>query len=109
MAQRFPHWIDGTPREAASGAWLPVHEPASGRVYAEVAAGNTVDVESAIRAAQAAGVPTISGAEVFALQAAGQFRRYTGVELTMEQIERAAAAHHRRPQRGGAAAGAASG
>ena len=54
MAQRFPHWIDGTPREAASGAWLPVHEPASGRVYAEVAAGNAVDVESAIRAAQAA-------------------------------------------------------
>lgn len=44
-----------------------------------------------IRAAQAAGVPTISGSEVFALQAAGQFKRYTGVELTMEQIERAAA------------------
>jgi len=44
-----------------------------------------------IRAAQSANVPTISGSEVFALQAAGQFKRYTGVELTQDQIGRAAA------------------
>ena len=54
MTQRFPHWIDGTPREAASGTWLPEHEPATGEVYAEVADGDAGDVASAIRAAQAA-------------------------------------------------------
>ena len=54
MTQRFPHWIDGTPREAASGMWLPVQEPATGETYAEVADGDVDDVASAIRAAQAA-------------------------------------------------------
>jgi shikimate dehydrogenase len=42
-----------------------------------------------IRAAREARKQVLTGAEVFALQAAGQFRRYTGVALTTEQIERA--------------------
>ena len=52
--QRFPHWINGQPRDASSGAWLPVYEPATGKVYAEVADGDVDDVADAIAAAQAA-------------------------------------------------------
>ena len=33
--QRFPHWIDGRPRDASSGAWLPVFEPATAQAYAQ--------------------------------------------------------------------------
>lgn len=42
-----------------------------------------------VRAARAAGVPVITGAEVIALQAAEQFERYTGVRPTREQVEEA--------------------
>jgi shikimate dehydrogenase len=42
-----------------------------------------------ITAAQAAGIPVITGAEVIALQAAEQFERYTGVRPTPEQIAEA--------------------
>ncbi|MGN6444558.1 shikimate 5-dehydrogenase [Amnibacterium sp.] len=42
-----------------------------------------------IRAARAAALPVITGAEVHALQAALQFERYTGVALTREQVDRA--------------------
>ncbi|MGV0853545.1 shikimate 5-dehydrogenase [Mycolicibacterium phlei] len=44
-----------------------------------------------VRAARAAGVAVISGAEVIALQAAEQFERYTGVRPTAEQIAAASA------------------
>ncbi|MGN6743750.1 MAG: shikimate 5-dehydrogenase [Amnibacterium sp.] len=44
-----------------------------------------------VRAARAAGVAVITGAEVHALQAARQFERYTGVALTRDQVERASA------------------
>lgn len=44
-----------------------------------------------IRAAREAGRSVITGADVIALQAARQFARYTGVELTRDQIERASA------------------
>ena len=52
--QRFPHWINGQPRNAASGTWLPVYEPATGKIYAEVADGDASNVADAIAAAQAA-------------------------------------------------------
>ena len=42
-----------------------------------------------VRAARAAGLPVITGAEVHALQAALQFERYTGVALTRDQVDRA--------------------
>jgi shikimate dehydrogenase len=42
-----------------------------------------------VRAARAADLPVITGAEVHALQAALQFERYTGVALTREQVDRA--------------------
>jgi shikimate dehydrogenase len=44
-----------------------------------------------IKAARAAGVNVITGAEVIALQAAEQFERYTGVRPTPEQIAEASA------------------
>jgi len=44
-----------------------------------------------IRAAQAAGRPVITGAEVIALQAARQFELYTGVSITPDQVSRASA------------------
>ena len=44
-----------------------------------------------IKAARAAGVKVITGAEVIALQAAEQFERYTGVRPTPEQIAAASA------------------
>jgi shikimate dehydrogenase len=44
-----------------------------------------------IKAARAAGVHVITGAEVIALQAAEQFVRYTGVRPTSEQIAEASA------------------
>ena len=44
-----------------------------------------------IKAARAAGVDVITGAEVIALQAAEQFERYTGVRPTPEQIAEASA------------------
>jgi shikimate dehydrogenase len=42
-----------------------------------------------VRAARAAGLPVVTGAEVHALQAAFQFERYTGVALTRDQVDRA--------------------
>jgi shikimate dehydrogenase len=44
-----------------------------------------------IKAARAAGVPVITGAEVIALQAAEQFERYTGVRPSAEQVAAASA------------------
>ncbi len=46
--------IDGVPREPASGRWLDVFEPASGRPFAEVAACDAADVDAAVVAASAA-------------------------------------------------------
>ena len=51
---RLTHWIDGKPHPPASGRWLDVFDPASGRGFAEVADGNAGDVEAAVAAAQAA-------------------------------------------------------
>jgi len=51
---RLTHWIDGESREAASGRWLDVFDPATARPFAEVARGDASDVEAAIAAAQKA-------------------------------------------------------
>lgn len=52
--KRCLHVIDGTSREPASGHWLDVFDPASGKPFASVASGNASDVEAAIAAAAAA-------------------------------------------------------
>jgi aminomuconate-semialdehyde/2-hydroxymuconate-6-semialdehyde dehydrogenase len=51
---RLTHWIDGEAREAASGRWLPVFDPATGTAFAEVASGDMQDVDAAITAAERA-------------------------------------------------------
>ncbi len=51
---RLAHWIDGKAREPSAGRWLDVFDPASGRSFAEVADGDTTDVDAAVAAAQAA-------------------------------------------------------
>jgi aminomuconate-semialdehyde/2-hydroxymuconate-6-semialdehyde dehydrogenase len=48
----FTHWIAGQPAPPRSGAWIDVHEPATGGVLAQVAAGNDADVEAAVAAAR---------------------------------------------------------
>ena len=57
---RLAHWIDGKPREPASGRWREVFDPARGTPFAEVADGDARDVEAAVAAAQAA-FPAWSG------------------------------------------------
>jgi aminomuconate-semialdehyde/2-hydroxymuconate-6-semialdehyde dehydrogenase len=49
--QRFPNFIDGADAAPASGRWLPVHEPATGAVYAEAADSGADDVAAAVDAA----------------------------------------------------------
>ena len=52
--RRFPHVIGSGTREADSGRWRQVFEPATGRAYAEVADGGASDVEAAVAAASGA-------------------------------------------------------
>ncbi len=52
--QLFNHFIDGDSRPAGHGGWIDVFDPANGKVYAQVAAGDHDDVASAVAAAQAA-------------------------------------------------------
>ena len=52
--RRYAHVIGHGPRDAASGRWRQVFEPASGRAYAEVADGDAADVEAAVDAAAGA-------------------------------------------------------
>jgi aminomuconate-semialdehyde/2-hydroxymuconate-6-semialdehyde dehydrogenase len=54
MEFRLQHLIDGEAREAASGAWLDVFEPATGRAYAQCPDGTDTDVAAAVAAAQRA-------------------------------------------------------
>ena len=51
---RDPHWIDGTSVPPANGQWLDVFDPATREVASQVADGDAADVDSAVRAAQAA-------------------------------------------------------
>src|SRR5690606_4572965 len=52
--KRCLHLIGGMMREPASGQWLEVADPASGRPFASVAAGSPRDVDDAVAAARAA-------------------------------------------------------
>ena len=52
--KRCLHLIGGMMREPASGQWLEVADPASGRPFASVAAGSARDVDDAVAAASAA-------------------------------------------------------
>lgn len=52
--QREPMYIDGKWVESASGRWAPVEDPATGRVFAEVADGVAADADRAVAAARRA-------------------------------------------------------
>jgi len=52
--RRYAHVIGSGTRDAGSGRWREVFEPASGRAYAEVADGDAGDVDAAAAAALAA-------------------------------------------------------
>ena len=52
--QTLTLWIDGEARPAASGRWLEVFDPATGQAHAQVAAGDSQDVELAVAAAERA-------------------------------------------------------
>jgi aminomuconate-semialdehyde/2-hydroxymuconate-6-semialdehyde dehydrogenase len=49
--RRLPHFIAGASRFPQNGGWLPVFEPANGRIFAEVAAGDAADADAALAAA----------------------------------------------------------
>jgi aminomuconate-semialdehyde/2-hydroxymuconate-6-semialdehyde dehydrogenase len=55
--QQCLNFIDGRFVPPAGGAFLPVYEPATGQVYAEVAASNQNDVAAAVAAAERAAKP----------------------------------------------------
>ncbi len=46
------NYIDGGLADPLSGGWIDVHEPATGRVYAQAPASAAADVDAAVRAAQ---------------------------------------------------------
>jgi aminomuconate-semialdehyde/2-hydroxymuconate-6-semialdehyde dehydrogenase len=60
MTSVLTHYIGGDWRSATDGRLLDVFEPATGRVHAQLAAGDSADVEAAVRAASLA-FPTWSG------------------------------------------------
>ncbi len=49
---RLRHWIDGEAREATSGRWRDVFDPATAKPFAKVADGDSGDVGIAVAAAQ---------------------------------------------------------
>ena len=51
---RLAHWIDGKPKDAATGRWRDVFDPARGEPFAEVADGDARDVDLAVAAARRA-------------------------------------------------------
>lgn len=74
--------------DADALAFPPAHIEAASVVFDVVAFPAQTPL---IRAAEAAGKPVITGAEVIALQAARQFELYTGVTITPDQVSRASA------------------
>jgi len=53
-ARDYPMFIDGASVEAAGGAWLEVHSPATGALVGRVPAGTELDADRAVGAARAA-------------------------------------------------------
>lgn len=50
--QRFANFVNGEFVDPEGGGWLPVHEPATGQPYAEVADSTAADVDAAVAAAR---------------------------------------------------------
>ena len=61
--KKLAHYIDGRLAADAGGAWLDVHEPATGAVWATCPDGGAAEIDAAVRAAERAlpgwsGLPT---------------------------------------------------
>jgi len=54
LPARIRHYIDGAEVDGASGETFPLADPVTNRPYAEVAVGDAVDVDRAVRAARSA-------------------------------------------------------
>ncbi|MFI5199396.1 MAG: aminobutyraldehyde dehydrogenase [Candidatus Limnocylindrales bacterium] len=52
LARDLPMFIDGRSAEASDGAWLEVHNPATGELVGRVPAGTLADVDTAVAAAR---------------------------------------------------------
>ncbi len=52
--ERFCNFVNGEFTPAHSGQWLPVYEPATGKVYSEVADSSDADISAAVDAARQA-------------------------------------------------------
>lgn len=85
--QTLTHWIDGEARPAAGGGWLDVVNPATGDAFAQVAAGNAVDVEAAVAAAERA-FPAWSGLRN-SERAAWLEKLATALEARLQEFARA--------------------
>ena len=93
--QRYAHFIDGEVREPAGGSWLEVFDPATGKAWAEVAAGDARDVDDAVNAAQAA-FPAWSGLRN-SERAAHLERLATVLEARIDDFARAEARNGGKP------------
>lgn len=85
--ERIPHWIGGAPREPAGGEWLDNVEPATGKVYSQVAGGSASDVAAAVAAAERAfpawsALPATERSRIL-------LRIADGIEERMEALARA--------------------
>ncbi|MBK7819757.1 MAG: CoA-acylating methylmalonate-semialdehyde dehydrogenase [Tessaracoccus sp.] len=54
MTQTITHWIDGAPYEGEPAGRIPVENPATGKVDAELLAASTADLDHAVAVARAA-------------------------------------------------------
>ena len=54
MKRRFHHYIDGKSHRPINGQWIDSINPATGKVWAQIARGNELDVDIAVKAAHRA-------------------------------------------------------
>lgn len=87
MTLRLSHLIGGDARAARDGAWLDVHDPATGEVFAHCPDGSAGDVADALAAAEAA-FPSWSALPA-ADRAAWLHRLADALEARLEDFARA--------------------
>src|SRR3954463_6996773 len=54
MKKHWQNYIDGQWCDAAGGDWIPIEDPATGKVVSSVARGQAADIDRAVEAAQRA-------------------------------------------------------
>ena len=89
------NYIDGALEEALTGAWLPVHEPATGTVYAMAPDSSGADVDAAVEAARRAfpawsGMPAEQRSKLLLAVA-------DGIEARLEEFARAESRDNGKP------------